>query len=71
MQIKGKKWIKKLQKKLINLIKKYRKKVLQILMNLFKNFNGRIKVPNELLDELFIKKEPKTINFRRNTYFKI
>lgn len=31
-------------------------------MNLFKNFNGRIKVPNELLDELFIKKESKTIN---------
>ena len=31
-------------------------------MNLFKNFNGRIKIPNELLDELFIKKESKTIN---------
>ena len=44
-------------KKLIDLIKKDRKKVLQILMNLFKNFNGRIKVPNELLEELFIKKE--------------
>ena len=49
-------------KKLIDLIKKDRKKVLQILMNLFKNFNGRIKVPNELLEELFIKKESKTIN---------
>ena len=49
-------------KKLIKLLKKDRKKVLQILTNLFKDFDGRIEVPNELLEEIFIKKETKEID---------
>ena len=40
--------------KLINLLKNDRKKVIQILINILEDFDGKLKVPSELLEELFI-----------------
>ena len=48
--------------KLINLLKNDRKKVIQILINILEDFDGKLKVPSELLEELFIEKTKKKIN---------
>ena len=53
--------------RLIVLLKKDRKRVIQILTNLLKDFDGRITVPNELLEELFIKKTKKVVNKKDET----
>ena len=57
-------------KKMIYLLRKNREKTLQVLINYLKDTNVRIKIPNELLEELFIKKQeieidPKT---KKTTY---
>ena len=53
---------KETSERLINLLKKDRKKVIQILINILEDFDCKLKVPNELLEELFIKKEKKKID---------
>lgn len=53
---------KETSERLIVLLKKDRKRVVQILINMLNDFDGKLKVPNKLLEELFIIKEKKKID---------
>ena len=52
--------------KIINLLRKNREKTIQVLLNLLRDTNMRIKVPNELLEKLFIQKQKIEVDKKSN-----